>query len=93
MHDTRLYVRHRLSVAGGSPDLIDTDAVDLAWSRASGVPRLLNQLCDTALVYGFADQCSRIDLKLMAQVVEDRVSGGIFPAVAAAAAPSHTAEA
>lgn len=79
LQETRLYVRHRLSVAGGDPDLIDTDAIDLAWSRSGGIPRLVNQLCDTALVYGFADQRARIDLAMMAQVVEDRTAGGIFP--------------
>lgn len=82
MQETRQYVHHRLQVAGGDPELITTDAVDLVWTRTGGVPRLINQLCDTALVYGFADQRARIDLMLMAQVVEDRVAGGIFPAAA-----------
>jgi general secretion pathway protein A len=84
MQETRDYVRHRLSIAGGDPDLIHPDAIDLAWSRGGGVPRLVNQLCDTALVYGFADQRERIDLQMMAQVVEDRTSGGIFPAAQSA---------
>lgn len=79
MQETRLYVQHRLSVAGGDPELIDTDAVDLAWARTSGIPRLVNQLCDTALVYGFADQRQRVDLATMEQVVQDRTSGGLFP--------------
>jgi general secretion pathway protein A len=79
MQETKLYVRHRLSVAGGNPELIDSDAVDLAWSRSGGIPRLVNQLCDTALVYGFADQRQRVDLATMEQVVQDRTSGGLFP--------------
>lgn len=78
MQETRQYVRHRLSVAGGNPGLIDTDAVDLAWSRTGGIPRLVNQLCDTALVYGFADQHHRVDLATMEQVVQDRMAGGLF---------------
>lgn len=85
LQETRLYVRHRLTIAGGSPELIDTEAVDLAWSRTGGVPRLVNQLCDTALVYGFADQRGHIDVAMMAQVVADRAAGGLFqsPAVLA----------
>lgn len=79
MQETRLYVRHRLSTAGGDPELIEMDAVDLAWTRSGGIPRLVNQLCDTALVYGFADQRQRVDLATMQQVVEDRMSGGLFP--------------
>lgn len=88
MHETQSYVRHRLTVAGGNPDLIDSAAIDLAWSRSGGVPRLVNQLCDTALVYAFADQLSHVDLTLMAQVVEDRSVGGIFPASNASGAVS-----
>jgi general secretion pathway protein A len=84
MHETRSYVQHRLNIVGGEPDLIAVDAIDLAWSRSGGVPRLINQLCDTALVYGFADQRERIDLALMSQVVEDRLAGGLFPAESSA---------
>jgi general secretion pathway protein A len=79
MQDARLYVRHRLAVAGGDPELIEVEAIDLVWSRSGGIPRLVNQLCDTALVYGYADQRRSIDLELMAQVVADRTAGGVFP--------------
>jgi general secretion pathway protein A len=85
MHEARAYVRHRLGVAGGSPDLIDSEAVDLAWMHSAGVPRLINQLCDTALVYGFADQHRSIALATMAQVVEDRSAGGLLAPVNAVA--------
>jgi type II secretory pathway predicted ATPase ExeA len=84
MQDARLYVRHRLAVAGGDPELIEVEAIDLVWSRSGGVPRLVNQLCDTALVYGYADQRRRIDVELMAQVVTDRTAGGVFPSLGVA---------
>jgi type II secretory pathway predicted ATPase ExeA len=80
--ETREYVQHRLRVAGGSPELFSVGAVDLAHMHSGGVPRLLNQLCDTALVYGFADQRAEVDAALMEQVVRDRVAGGIFPSAA-----------
>lgn len=83
MHETRSYVRHRLNVAGGSSALIATDAIDLAWSRSGGIPRLVNQLCDTALVYGFADRRASVDMETMAQVVADRTAGGILPIASA----------
>jgi type II secretory pathway predicted ATPase ExeA len=90
MQDARLYVQHRLTVAGGDPQIIETDAIDLVWSRSGGIPRLVNQLCDTALVYGFADQRPRIDLELMAQVVADRTAGGVFPTLGVAAPATTT---
>jgi hypothetical protein len=76
-------VRHRVVVAGGSANLISSEAVDLVHARTGGVPRLINILCDTALVYGFAEQKNCIDAELMSQVVDDRLAGGLLPLVRA----------
>jgi general secretion pathway protein A len=76
--DTHAYVRHRLVTAGGSPDIIAADAIELLHARTGGVPRLINLLCDTALVYGFAEQQARIDAELVGQVLRDRASGGLL---------------
>jgi general secretion pathway protein A len=89
--EAQAYVRHRLAVAGGDPDLISAGAVDLAHASSAGIPRLINQLCDTALVYGFSDQRPSIDAELMAQVIADRTAGGIFPGSAAPAVPYASA--
>jgi general secretion pathway protein A len=79
LEDTLAYVRHRLSVAGGSTDLFSVGAVALVHEASGGLPRLINQLCDTALVYGFAEQQQGIDAGLMTQVIVGRRTGGIFP--------------
>jgi type II secretory pathway predicted ATPase ExeA len=79
LDDAYAYVRHRLAVAGGSADLIAAGAVELAHQCAGGVPRLINQLCDTALVYGFADQLDSIESELMTQVIANRSAGRVFP--------------
>ena len=56
-HDTRLYIDHRLSVAGGDPKrLIPDDCVDVIFRYTGGVPRLINTLCDSALLCAFADK-------------------------------------
>jgi general secretion pathway protein A len=81
--EAHAYVRHRFTVAGGDPDLISAGAVDLVHASTAGIPRLINQLCDTALVYGFSDQRPSIDADLMAQVIADRTAGGVFPATGA----------
>jgi hypothetical protein len=41
--------------------------------------RLVNQLCDTALEYGYADQAESTDEGLMAEVIRERIEGGMFP--------------
>jgi type II secretory pathway predicted ATPase ExeA len=82
--ETRAYVRHRLAVAGGNPEIFRDEAIDAIYSRSKGVPRLVNQLCDYALVYGFAEKRMQIDADLIAQVVRDCRSGLALPAIFAA---------
>jgi type II secretory pathway predicted ATPase ExeA len=79
--DTHAYVRHRLRVAGGPEDILSSDAIELVHARTGGVPRLINQICETALVYGFADQRPRIDAELVGQVLRDRGANGIIPLI------------
>jgi type II secretory pathway predicted ATPase ExeA len=73
------YVRHRLAVAGGRPDIFTPEALERVHDCTGGVPRLVNLVCDTALVYGFSDQQTIIAADLVEQVVADRASGGLLP--------------
>ncbi len=73
--ETREYIRARLSVAGGIDTLFDESACDLIFAVSGGVPRQINILCDTTLVYGYADGRLRIDLDLVVGVLKDRSAG------------------
>jgi type II secretory pathway predicted ATPase ExeA len=77
--ETFAYVYHRLKVAGGSDEILSVDAIRLCYAASRGIPRLINQLCDTALVYGYAEQKPLIDEQLMREAIRDRLRGGIFP--------------
>lgn len=77
--DTYNYVRHRLQVAGGDPGLFTPEALDLIHQSTDGVPRLINIVCDTALVYGFSEQRSSIEPDIVEQVIRDRAAGGLLP--------------
>ncbi len=77
--ETQKYVGHRLAVAGGDPAIFSAEALERVHECTGGVPRLVNIVCDTALVYGFADQRPHIDLEIIDQVVQDRSSGGLLP--------------
>ncbi|HEX4240884.1 MAG TPA: AAA family ATPase [Steroidobacteraceae bacterium] len=72
--DAHAYVRHRLGVAGGSPMIFQPKAIDIVHARARGVPRLINQLCDMALVYAFAEGSQTVSAKMIRLVVQDRAS-------------------
>jgi type II secretory pathway predicted ATPase ExeA len=76
--ETHAYVGHRLTKAGGSAELITSAAVDRVYESTEGIPRLINTLCDAALVYGFAEQRARIDSDLIDQVLQDR-AGSVVP--------------
>jgi type II secretory pathway predicted ATPase ExeA len=55
------YVAHRLAVAGGSASVtFTTAALDQVHRLSGGLPRLINLICDRALLAGFSAQASRI---------------------------------
>lgn len=53
--DTRHYIEHRLRVAGAERTaLFDAAATHLVFRHSGGIPRLINKICDMALLAGFA---------------------------------------
>jgi general secretion pathway protein A len=72
------YVRHRLKVAGREQELFCEDALARIAVASSGVPRSINILCDTALVYGYSADAPRIDGGLVEEVLQDRREYGIL---------------
>jgi tetratricopeptide (TPR) repeat protein len=80
--ETGQYIRHRLKIAGGHPSLFTNKACALVHRLTRGTPRLINQVCDVALTYGFAEQAQVITSKLVAQAAFDRSKGGILPIAA-----------
>jgi general secretion pathway protein A len=88
LQEAREYITHRLTVAGGDPALFQAEAIAFVHARTGGIPRLINQLCDLALVYGFAEQSSTIDLPLLQHVLQDRKHRGAIALFAGRAASS-----
>lgn len=76
--ETVKYIHHRIKVAGGDAAIFPAKSCSLIWYYSRGVPRVINSLCDTALVYGFAEQQREIDPDLIKDVVRDRKTGGLF---------------
>ena len=90
--ETRAYIRHRLKVAGSqNPELFSDEACDTVFEYSRGTPRLINVICDTALVYGFADDQQQISASLVQDVAKDREAGGL-PVVSPLRENSHTAQ-
>jgi type II secretory pathway predicted ATPase ExeA len=80
LEESRTYITHRLQIAGGGErKIFDDAALDFVHAYSRGVPRLINVICDAAMVYGFASEKPKIDAQLIEEVVRDRLKGGILP--------------
>lgn len=77
--DTRAYIAHRLSVAGAESVIFTEEACDVIYKYSGGSPRLMNLLCDTAMVYGFADQQKVIDEDLVNEMILERMQNSLVP--------------
>jgi general secretion pathway protein A len=79
VEDTIGYIRHRLRVAGGDPALFTDAACCAVFFYAHGVPRLINVLCDLALVFAYAEDQHEIDLDTVIDVAAARSLTGLGP--------------
>ncbi len=70
--DTISYILHRLHVASGSHKKFFTEeALDLIYRFSKGVPRLVNQICDSALLTGYTKDIKLIDDKILEEVIRE----------------------
>jgi general secretion pathway protein A len=87
--ETRDYVRHRLRVAAGAPRDVFTDlALREVHRRSGGVPRVINRLCDRALLAGYAAGAREIGLGAVAEAQRE-IEGPSAPAPRPAPAPGR----
>ncbi len=70
--ETKAYIKHRLAIAGGDPGLFDDEACEAAFMLSNGTPRIINRVCDLALVYGFAEEKQQITAEIMLEVTMDK---------------------
>jgi type II secretory pathway predicted ATPase ExeA len=76
--ETDNYIMHRLKMVEGDPDLFEPVARRFIHHQSGGIPRLINVLCDTALVYAYADRKKRIGGDIAYAVVQDKMKGGLL---------------
>ncbi len=69
--ETMGYVQHRIAVAGGEVySLFDEATLPMIHRYANGTPRLINMLCDTALIFAFVDRADAVSVENLEQAVE-----------------------
>jgi type II secretory pathway predicted ATPase ExeA len=75
--ETKRYIEHRLRIAGRNEALFNDQAIALIAGASRGVPRLINSLCDLALVYGYSARKKLIDAEMAQAVLQDREKMGL----------------
>jgi len=81
LKETCGYIQHRLITAGAEKDIFTPAACERVHNYSGGTPRLINLLCETVLVYGFADQQEVIDVDLVDEMVLERMKDSVVPIV------------
>lgn len=72
------FIRHRLRIAGCEwENLFTEDAIQRIALYSDGIPRLINILCDNALLSAYSEYASRVSAKIIEEVAHDlRLDGG-----------------
>lgn len=71
---TAAYIRHRLQIAGGTGKEFTRQASDRIHAATGGVPRLINQICDFAMIYAAVDA----ENPVLSRTIENVLESGVF---------------
>jgi type II secretory pathway predicted ATPase ExeA len=79
LQDTIGYVKHRLKVAAedGCVANFSDEALADVYAATNGIPRLINILCDNALLVGYTREVQCIDKAIVGDVVRDMTCWGL----------------
>jgi type II secretory pathway predicted ATPase ExeA len=69
--DTKDYIKHRLSVAGSDREIFSEEAVRSIFECTNGTPRLINTVCDNALLEGYLSKAEIVDSPVIKTVSVD----------------------
>lgn len=69
--DTRDYIKHRLTVARSNREIFSEEAVRSVFECTNGTPRLINTVCDNALLEGYLSRADAIDSSIIRTVSVD----------------------
>ncbi len=71
LKETMAYVLHRIRIAGNRKSLFTRKSIELLHSKTSGIPRLINTICDRALVAACSRNRNQIDHNIMREAIRD----------------------
>lgn len=65
------YINHRLKKAGKKKVIIAQESLPIIYEFSQGIPRLINMLCDRAMLCGFARSTHNLDAKVFTDCVKE----------------------
>jgi general secretion pathway protein A len=77
--ETYAYVLHRLRIAGATSDIFTQRALGEIYRVSGGVPRVINILCDRALLGAYTEDQHRITPRLVRRAAREITGGDIAP--------------
>ena len=77
--ETFLYIEHRLRISGAQSEIFKKNAKREIFNYSSGIPRLINVICDRALLGGYATGKRKIDKALVKQAKKEIQGEMILP--------------
>ncbi len=90
--ETHGYINERLRIAGSmQQETFSPAAIEIVYRHARGIPRIINLLCEHALITAFVEHSKTVSEKIVEEVARDfdlvRMSGELAPRPAAAGHP------
>lgn len=82
--ETAAYIMQRLRLVGSSdPSLFNPEALDAIGKYGQGIPRVINLICEHALIAAYAEQKKSITAEMVEEVAQEFELNGHGPAVSA----------
>ena len=72
--ETEAYIRHRLQICGSSRNIYSRRAINRIHKLSGGIPRLINVLCDRAMLGAYVEGKTQVDLKVLKKAAREVIS-------------------
>lgn len=73
--ETERYINAHLDYAGGKTDIFTDRAIDEIYRESTGIPRMINRICEKSLMYAFQQQKRLIDEHMVRHIIEHEMLG------------------
>jgi len=74
LNETRAYIQHRLTVCNGRPDIFKDSAIRKIYKLSSGIPRMINILCDRSLLGAYSSNAHVVTPAIVSAAAEETLA-------------------